>query len=308
MALLSILSANNATLLTRINSNPRSFLSSEKINSLARKHRILFRTRKTDYSILVGSSLELASSHNKKHLVTIESLRQRYIKDSGVHISAKCFHNRLDQEGLVAFGLDLISSALKSHVRLCNHMQCGMYTVLMKALGVDDIILVDGTEIAVRESLATECECKGKFHAGLKLHVAFSLKKQSFEHISVTQAVDSERAQVLPERYRNVLFIMDAGYCGHELENKIIASGNHFLIKGKTNDAGKVVLAWDDKGNFINGCYNFKASALPTKHNIRRRMDLDMDEGGMQNVRIVRAKNKVRDEDKDKVRLPAYVS
>ncbi len=65
MALLSILSANNATLLTRINSNPRSFLSSEKINSLARKHRILFRTRKTDYSILVGSSLELASSHNK---------------------------------------------------------------------------------------------------------------------------------------------------------------------------------------------------------------------------------------------------
>ena len=79
---------------------------------------------------------------------------------------------------------------------------------------------------------------KGKFHAGLKLHVAFSLKKQSFEHISVTQAVDSERAQVLPERYRNVLFIMDAGHCGHELENKIVASGNHFLIKGKSNAAG----------------------------------------------------------------------
>lgn len=101
---------------------------------------------------------------------------------------------------------------------------------------------------------------------------------------------------------------MDAGYCGHELENKIVASGNHFLIKDKTNAAGKVVFAWDDKGNFINGCYNFKASALPTKHNIRRRMDLDMDEGGIQNVRIVRAKNKARDEDKDKVRLPAYVS
>ena len=28
-----------------------------------------------------------------------------------------------------------------------------MYTVLMKKLGVDDIILVDGTEIAVRESM-----------------------------------------------------------------------------------------------------------------------------------------------------------
>ena len=130
MALLSILSANNATLLTRINSNPRSFLSSEKRNSLARKHNIHFRTRKTDHSLLVGSSLELASSHNKEHLVTIESLRQRYIKDSGVHISAKCFHNRLDQEGLATFGLDLISSALKSSVRLCTHMQCDLYTIL----------------------------------------------------------------------------------------------------------------------------------------------------------------------------------
>lgn len=149
MPLLSFFSTDHSTLLTRINSNPRSFLSSEKINSLARKHRILFRTRKTDHSILIGSVLELASSHNKEHLVTIESLRQRYIKDSGVHISAKCFHNRLDQEGLAAFGLDLISSALKSHVRLCNHMQCGMYTVLLKKLGVDDMILVDGTEIAV---------------------------------------------------------------------------------------------------------------------------------------------------------------
>ena len=249
---------------------------------------------------MVGFSLELSSSHYKEHLVTIESLRQRYIKDSGVHISAKCFHNRLDQEGLATFGLDLISSALKSYVRLCNHMQCGMYTVLMKKLGVDDMILVDGTEIAVREGLAAECECKEKYHAGLKLHVAFSLKKQSFEHISVTQAVDSERAQVKPERYRNVLFIMDAGYCGHELENKVVASGNHFLIKGKSNAAGKVISAWDDKGNYINGCRNFKASALPTKHNIRRRMDLDVDEGGIQNVRIVRAKNKARDEDKKK--------
>ena len=95
MALLSILSANNATFLTRINSNPRSFKQREN-KFIGKKASHFFRTRKTDHSLLVGSSLELFSSHNKERLVTIESLRQRYIKDSGVHISAKCFHNRLD--------------------------------------------------------------------------------------------------------------------------------------------------------------------------------------------------------------------
>ena len=139
---------------------------------IAGKHNFHFRTRKTDYSILVGSSLELSSSHNKEHLVTIESLRQRYIKDSWVHISAKCFHNRLDQEGLAAFELDLISSALKSYVRLCNHMQCDMYTVLMKKLGVDDIILADGTEIAVRESLAADIG-----HSGSRLRASSGITR-----------------------------------------------------------------------------------------------------------------------------------
>ena len=226
-------------------------LASFIINCLILQENITFILELVKPIILFWSVHPWSFPLHKEHLVTIESLRQRYIKDSWVHISAKCFRNRLDQEGLAAFGLDLISSVLKSHVGLCNHMQCGMYTVLMKELGVDDIILVDGTEIAVRKSLAAECECKEKFHAGLKLRVAFSLKKQSFEHISVTQAVDSERAQVLPERYRYVLFIMDTGYCGHELENKIVASGNHFLIKGKTNTAGKVVSAWDEKGKYI---------------------------------------------------------
>mgnify|MGYP000148648680 CR=1 FL=1 len=139
---------------------------------IGKKASHFFRTRKTDHSLLVGSSLELSSSHYKEHLVTIESLRQRYIKDSGVHISAKCFHNRLDQEGHAAFGLDLISSALKSHVRLCNHMQCGMYTVLMKELGVDDIILVDGTEIAVRESLVADIG-----HSGSRLRASSGITR-----------------------------------------------------------------------------------------------------------------------------------
>ena len=55
----------------------------------------------------------------------------------------------------------------------------------------------------------------------------FFYRKQRIEYISLTAAVDSERAQVIPENYHNTLFIMDAGYMGRELEERIVNSGNH---------------------------------------------------------------------------------
>lgn len=295
MPLLSFFNKDLASVFNGINSNLRSVLNSEFINSVARKYKIHFRNRKMDYPTLVGSSLELANAHNKESLVTIESLRQQYIKDSGIDISPKCFHNRLDQEGLDDFGVELLSSCLKSYAMLCNLGELSIYTELMQELKLDDIILVDGTEIRVRKSLANNCDCKGKFHAGLKLHVAFSLKRQCFEHIAITQAVDSERAQVLPHKYRNVLFIMDAGYVGQELEKQIIDSGNHYLIKGKTNCAGTIACALNDNQQCLHNCYEHRVSAIPELYNTLPRLDLDVIEGERK-VRIIRAKNKNRDD------------
>ena len=61
-----------------------------------------------DFTVLIGSAVELASSHHKSHMLSIEALRQRYIKDAKVHISPKCFHNRLDQRGLADFANALL--------------------------------------------------------------------------------------------------------------------------------------------------------------------------------------------------------
>ena len=211
MPLFSISEWDKSTFSLRKNASPRSFLNQKAINSLARKFHLQVRERKMDFGIMVGSALELGTSHRKEHMVTIESLRLQYEKDSGVHISSKCFHNRLDQPELSKFGNELVTAAVKAYGKLCGRSPDNYCKELIDTLGVSDIILIDGTEISVRNSLSAQCECKGKLHAGLKLHVAFSLKKQSFENINVTQAVDSERAEVLPEHYKNVLFIMDAG-------------------------------------------------------------------------------------------------
>ncbi len=216
-------------------------------------------------------------------------------KDSGIHISSKCFHNRLDQPELSKFGNELVTAAVKAYGKVCARSPDNYCKELIDTLGVSDIILIDGTEISVRNSLSAQCECKGKLHAGLKLHVAFSLKKQSFEYINVTQAVDSERAEVPPEHYRNVLFIMDAGYCGHELEERIVKSGNHYLIKGKTNMSGNVTRAFDGKGRLIKNCSWFMVSTAPEQYDVYPQMDLQVNEGRDKTQRIIRVKNQCRD-------------
>lgn len=69
---------------------------------------------------------------------------------------------------------------------------------LLELLGVDDIILVDGTEKDLSYSCADNFDCKGKgrLHADgsaprpdLKLHIAFSVLRQIFIYVEITEAV-----------------------------------------------------------------------------------------------------------------------
>ncbi len=177
MYLWSGFNSNNATSFVKVNSNPRSCLNNGLIKSLARKFRIQRRERKMDFTVLIGSAVELASPHRNSHMLSIEALKQRYIKDAKVHISPKCFHNRLDQCGLADFAKALLTEVLNSYSKLCALFSNSVYAELTAKLGLNDIILIDGTEINVRETLSKECDCKVKYHAVLKLHVAFFSKE-----------------------------------------------------------------------------------------------------------------------------------
>ena len=115
---------------------------------------------------------------------------------------------------------------------------------LMRRLNVKDIVLIDGTEIDARPSLAKDEEFqgsgKGRPHLdgepsrpGIKLHAAYSVAGQNFVCIDVTDARESERAHVLTDRLSDCLIIADRGYVSFELEKKIGESNNRFIIKGK---------------------------------------------------------------------------
>ena len=47
--------------------------------------------------------------------------------------------------------------------------------------------------------------------AGIKLHIAYSVVKATYEYVTVTEGVGSEREQVLLEQFHNCLIIMDRG-------------------------------------------------------------------------------------------------
>lgn len=101
---------------------------------------------------------------------------------------------------------------------------------LLSLLKVKDIVLIDGTELDLRDSCADNFECKGKgrdrldgssARPGLKIHVAYSLCKQCFIYIEVSDAVGSERDRVYKEYRQDCLFIADRGYIDEELEQNL---------------------------------------------------------------------------------------
>lgn len=132
---------------------------------------------------------------------------------------------------------------------------------LLSLLKVKDIVLIDGTELDLRNSCADNFECKEKGRdrldgssaiPGLKLHVAYSLCKQSFIYVEVSEAVDSERDRVYREYLQVCLVIADRGYIDEELEQTLIKASAPFLIKGIANTNGTIVDAYTEDSLRLN--------------------------------------------------------
>jgi hypothetical protein len=192
----------------------------------------------------------------------------------------------------------------KSFLKKIKKLISGDLKALLETLRVDDIILVDGTEIDLSYSCADNFDCKGKGrpHAdgtpprpGLKLHIAFSVLRQSFIYVEITEAVGSERDSVLTDRFHNCLIICDRGYVDEELEQRISDSGNLYLIRGKLSTAATVDRAIGDDGKSIPEFKGKAVNKLPSKSCA----DLDVTfASGHKNRVIVRYNPNCTDDDK----------
>ncbi|WP_083425542.1 transposase [Succinivibrio dextrinosolvens] len=139
------------------------------------------------------------------------------------------------------------------------------------------MVLIDGTELDLRNSCVDNFYCKGKgrvrldgssARSCLKLNVAYYLFKQSFIYVEVSDAVGSERDRVYKEYLQDCLIIADRGYIDEELEQMLIKAGIQFLIKGKANTNGTITDAYADDGSRLKHYIGKKLKDIPHKMNV----------------------------------------
>ena len=222
---------------------------------------------------------------------------QRYNEKHGTNLDHKNIHNQLRKPEMLEFTSEITREIIALTANTLKVKRSELMSddlcALLKKLEVKDIILIDGVEITLYPGCIDNFECKGKGRKhtdgteakpGLKLHVAFSLCKMSFEYIQVTEACGNEKEQVLPERFHNCLLIMDRGYVADTLEDRISNTNrNKFRIKGKLNMAGTVLKAFDVNGRSRPKYTGRKVSQL-LKH---LHLDLDVKLKNGQIIRVI---------------------
>ena len=186
-------------------------LSKKHIASLSYDTKACIRNRKFSFADYLLGALTMMSSSIRESEFTLNSFHMNYNRhlDDKFKMTHKCIHKQLDSEesltlikALVVQVMTLINKRLAKQIKA--HLMESLKD-LLSLLKVKDIVLIDGTELDLRDSCADNFACKGKgrdrldgssARPGLKLHVAYSLCKQSFIYVEVSEAVGSERDRV----------------------------------------------------------------------------------------------------------------
>ncbi|MCR5537294.1 MAG: IS4 family transposase [Succinivibrio sp.] len=252
----------------------QEIFSCEFLDRIAKQTRALKRDRKFNFNAFVKATMAMFNCSPKEQNVTIAAAKRSYdsrVLQSNV-IKPKPFYNQLDKPEVQSSLEELLSVVLAFALKVSGqsaYKQMGRIKRLLTKHKFDDIIMVDGCEVVLDDdayanfkTLGFNCSGKGRKHKNgdkpapaLKLHVAYSLKYQTFVYIDVTGVCENERAHVPYQSFHNTLFIMDRGYVSDELEEEIAASGNYFLIRGKKSTAGRIICLSDTYGHVIQHKY-----------------------------------------------------
>ena len=257
--------------------------SKKHIACLSYETKACIRNRKFSFADYLLGALTMMSSSIRESEFTLNSFHMNYNSHLGdeFKMTHKCIHKQLDSEesltlikALVVQVMSLVSMRLAKQIKA--HLMESLKD-LLSLLKVKDIVLIDGTELDLRNSCADNFECKGKgrdrldgssARPGLKLHVAYSLCKQSFIYVEVSEAVGSERDRVYQEYLQDCLIIADRGYIDEELEQTLIKAGAQFLIKGRANTNGTIIDAYADDGSRMKQYIGKKLKDIPHKMNV----------------------------------------
>lgn len=218
-------------------------LGETSVDETARNSGFMQRKREITPLALTVACLSTLAVGNARWLADILRTLNAQFETS---VQYKPFHNQLSKEAFPEFFRQLFEQALG------QLMVPVLESIPSESLAkFDDIILQDGSSMALKDSLADVWP--GRFNkvspAAVELHVSMSLKCDNA--LCVTLAADKEaEGQFAPtaEELINRLFLADRGYESRSKMKAIDQAGGAYIIRGKRNIRPTIVSARDSRG------------------------------------------------------------
>ncbi len=158
---------------------------------------------------------------------TIATVRRGWEMHTGKTIAPSAFDERFNP-GLVRLLWDLFGAVTRPVRRALRRR----WPRSMQALR--DIVLCDGTRMALDAALATVFRGTGEGQAGLKLMAVLSLDQGQLTDVRAGAAVHHDRKLLrLGELVADALYLMDLGFYDHSLFAELDAAGARFVSRLK---------------------------------------------------------------------------
>ena len=201
-----------------------SILDRDTINSRARTLGAVVRIRKVEPYDLVLALLRTSGTGAAR---TIAAVRRAWELLTGTTVSESAFEERFNG-GLVRLLWELFETVTRPVPRALRRQ----WPRPMRALR--DVLITDGTRIALGQSLAEVFRGTGPGQAGIKMLARLSLAQGQFDDVRAGAAVHHDRRLLrLGEVVASALYLMDLGFYDHGLFAQLDDAGSYFVSRLK---------------------------------------------------------------------------
>lgn len=201
-----------------------SILDRDTINHRARALGAAVRLRKVEPYDLVLALLRTSGTGAGR---TIAAVRRAWELLTGTTVSESAFEERFNA-GLVRLLWELFETITRPVPRALRRQ----WPRPMRALR--DVLITDGTRIALGKSLAEVFRGTGPGQAGVKLLARLSLAQGQLDDVRAGAAVHHDRRLLrLGEVVAGTLYLMDLGFYDHSLFAQLDDAGSYFVSRLK---------------------------------------------------------------------------
>lgn len=250
----------------------RGLVGEEVVERVARETGFLQRKRKV---APIGLLVACLSTLGTGPVAWLADIVRTFNKFNDKPVQYKPFHNQLRKEAFPEFLRRILVEALSTLTRpVLKAVPDG------KLARFRDIVLHDGTSLALKDSLADQWP--GRFTkispAAVEVHVTMT----AFEDapVAITLAPDKEAERQFapsPEQLSDCLLLEDRGYQSQRLFCEFDSNDVSFIVRGTKNIRPTIRVARDHRGRRCRHLRRLEGQTLSWKRLPRHHVDLEIE-------------------------------